>query len=249
MLKNSYILKSFSYPFNIEEIRLCCKDKSGVYMILNEINGDSYIGSGSSSKKNHNRVYIRFTNHLINRTNSNKNLQKAIRKYGIKNFSFNILTFTKGNSLEAEQYFLDTLKPKYNDLERADSSYGYKHTPETKRKMKQNYSLEKRLKIGNLNKGKSLPESVKKQLSGKAKIRNKDPIFKEKHKKSVQNVSYKFSKPVKVLDGTTREHIITLPSIRSVQKYYNFRVSYRHLKRRVSKNKIIKKLNILLEYI
>lgn len=100
-----------------------------------------------------------------------------------------------------------------------------------------------------MNKNKFLSETIKKKLSKKAKIRNRDPIFKEKHRKSVQNVAFKFSKPVKVLDGTTKKLIVILPSLKSVQKYYNYKISYRHLKRFISEKKVIKKLNILIEYI
>jgi group I intron endonuclease len=37
--------------------------------------------------------------------------------------------------LEREQYYLDKLKPEYNILKYAGSSFGYKHTEESKKKM------------------------------------------------------------------------------------------------------------------
>jgi len=56
------------------------------------------------------------------------------------------------------------LLPNYNILTEAGSSLGYKHTEITRIKMKSNYSLERRNKIGNLNKGKPLSLEVKQRL-------------------------------------------------------------------------------------
>lgn len=251
MSETNNILKSFYYPFNDEEIRLFCEGKSGVYMVRNEITKEDYKGSGQSEKKDANRLYARFRNHFYHSPkSSNKNLKKAIERYGIQNFSFHILEFTSyEEATDREDFHLRTTLPKYNKAPTALSTLGYTHTEESMRKMKENYSLERRLRIGSLNRGKNLPETVKKKLSDKAKIRNKDPIFKEKHRKSVQDVSYKFSKPVKLLNGTTFELITTLPSLKSVEKYYNYEISYRQLKRCVAGKKIVKKLNILIEYI
>lgn len=46
--------------------------------------------------------------------------------------------------------------PNYNILTEAGSTFGYKHTEIDRLKMKDNYSLERRLRIGNLNKEKNL---------------------------------------------------------------------------------------------
>ena len=93
-----------------------------------------------------------------------------------------------------------------------------------------------------------LNEITKKKISDKAKLRHSDLVFKEKHRKKclLTNVS---SKPVRVLDGTTREFIASFPSLKSVQKYYNYNIFYRHLKRFVAEKKVIRKLNIFVEYI
>ena len=251
LVKNVQTLKSFRYPFSNKEIKLFCQGKSGVYLILNEINQNCYIGSAFSKTENHNRLFIRFKNHFYNTLKSSSLiLKRALSCYGIKNFSFHILEFTGNDSpRERENFYLKKVVPEYNILERADSSIGCSHTEETKIKMRQNYSLERKLKIGSLNKNKPLSETAKKKLSERAKNRYKDPVFIEKHKKSVQSVAYKFSKPVRVLDGTTRELIARLPSLKFVLKYYNYKVSYRHLKRCVSEKKVVKKLSIFVEYL
>ena len=248
MKKNIKILKSFYYPFNEEEIRLFCENKSGVYMILNEITEDSYIGRGSSDKDTHNRLYGRFKTHFYHCDRlSNKNLRKMLKYYGIQNFSFHMLEIVHHTQVaKREDFYLEKYLPEYNSI--LSSSSGYIHTEESRRNMRENYSLERREKIGSLNRGKNLSETTKKRISDKAKLRNSDPIFKEKHRKRclLTNVS---SKPVRVLDGTTQEFIASFPSLKFVQKYYNYKISYRHLKRFVAEKKVIKKLNIFVEYV
>jgi len=60
------------------------------------------------------------------------------------------------------------LLPNYNILTEAGSSFGYKHTELDRIKFKSNYSLERRLKIGNFNKGKFLSEETKEKIRQKA---------------------------------------------------------------------------------
>lgn len=62
---------------------------------------------------------------------------KTLIKYGYSNFKVEILEFcNKDEVLAREQYYLDLLKPEYNILTTAGSSLGYKHSEETKVKMK-----------------------------------------------------------------------------------------------------------------
>src|SRR4051812_25033562 len=55
-------------------------------------------------------------------------INKAILKYGRVNFSLEIIEYCSNKDLiKREQYYLDLLKPEYNILKLAGSSYGYKH--------------------------------------------------------------------------------------------------------------------------
>jgi len=54
--------------------------------------------------------------------------------------------------------------PSYNILLEAGNSFGYKHTEDTKQRMKENYSEERREQIGSINKGKDLSNIVKAQV-------------------------------------------------------------------------------------
>lgn len=105
---------------------------SGIYKITNTINGDFYIGSAVNIRKRWNR----------HRWNLNKNrhnspyLQNAWNKYGVDAFEFSIIeTCFVFALILREQYYIDTLKPKYNISQTAGSSLGVKHTEATRSKI------------------------------------------------------------------------------------------------------------------
>lgn len=113
-----------------DKIKIATANISGVYLILNKVTGDYYIGSGSTDK-----LYNRFYKHLINLTGS-KIVKLAVKKYKIENFAFMLLEIfpevvTKENNkrlLDLEDFYLKLLLPNYNILTEAGSSFGYKHT-------------------------------------------------------------------------------------------------------------------------
>ena len=94
--------------------------------------------------------------------NGSKIVKAAVRKYKISEFAFIILELfparvTIENNkklLDLEDLDLKSLLPNYNILTEAGSSFGYKHTEITRIKMKCDYSLERSIWIGNLNKDK-----------------------------------------------------------------------------------------------
>jgi group I intron endonuclease len=93
--------------------------------------------------------------------------------------------------LDLEDFYLKTLLPNYNILTEAGSSFGYKHTEITRIKMKSNYSIERRLQIGNLNKGKNLSKETIEKIRIKSLLREKSFISLA----SLQNMKKK-SKPI-----------------------------------------------------
>lgn len=108
------------------------KDKSGVYCLVNKINGHTYIGSSiniASRMKN----YINNT-FLKSKKNNNMPITKALLKYGQSNFSLLILEYAKAEVLTIrETFYIMTFLPYYNVLKQGYSSLGYKHTEETKK--------------------------------------------------------------------------------------------------------------------
>jgi group I intron endonuclease len=100
-------------------------------------------------------------------TNSNLAIYKAILKYGYGNFKLEILEYCDPNILLIrEQYYLDLLKPEYNQLNVAGSSLGYKHTIETLEKFKaRRFSDETLTNLAKAATGRVLSKEVRGKIS------------------------------------------------------------------------------------
>jgi group I intron endonuclease len=154
------------------------KGLSGIYLILNKLTLDYYVGSASTG-----RFHARFSNHLFN-FNGSKVVKNAVKKYGLSYFAFMVLelfpeTVTKENNkklLDLEDFYLKSLLPNYNILTEAGSSFGYKHTEINRLNMKTNYSEERRKAIGSLNKGKTFSPSTI-QLMKESALNRIKPIY------------------------------------------------------------------------
>lgn len=91
----------------------------GVYKITNIINGKFYIGSSV-------KVVNRFSNHFNRdrRRYPNKPFYKDITKYGIENFTFEVLEECDRELLiEKELYYYNKLKPEYNTIEPCENNF------------------------------------------------------------------------------------------------------------------------------
>lgn len=75
---------------NLKELKERCNNKSGIYCLVNNINGNIYIGSGLNL---FNRL-LDYSQPGYLKTKSNLLIVKAILKYGIENFTILILEFT-----------------------------------------------------------------------------------------------------------------------------------------------------------
>ena len=88
------------------------KKISGVYKITNTVTGDFYIGSSKDVKS-------RWTQHKRQSTWNkcpNSQLYKDMQEYGKDKFVFELLEEVEAEKLkEKEQYFIETLKPSYNN--------------------------------------------------------------------------------------------------------------------------------------
>lgn len=112
------------------------KNKSGIYKWINTVNNKTYIGSSTN-------LYARFKNYysknFLNREliTNNSCIYKALLLYGHDKFSLEIVEYcNKEFLIDREQYYIDILKPEYNILNKAGSSLGFKHSPETLLKFK-----------------------------------------------------------------------------------------------------------------
>lgn len=145
------------------------KGMSGIYRLTNLVNKKSYVGSAVDLRA---RLYVYYSDSRLK--DSNMVIYKAILKYGYSNFSLEIIEYSDpDNLLKREQYYLDKLKPIYNLLTTAGSSYGYKHTKEALAKMSAGrsrytgYKLSPntRAKIAAAATGRVLSEEAKEKIS------------------------------------------------------------------------------------
>ena len=85
---------------------------SAVYKIINTITNDFYIGSSKNVKK-------RWADHKCQSSwnkQINNPMYQDMKKYGLDKFEFKILAEVEiGQLKEAEQWFIETLKPTYNN--------------------------------------------------------------------------------------------------------------------------------------
>jgi len=109
-----------------------------IYRIINRIDGKSYIGQfcKDSPKK-------RFTTHKSNARNedSTEHLYRAIRKHGVENFDFTLISMCDNNELnDLEIKYIkefNTFRENgYNMTAGGQGIKDYKHTPETKERLR-----------------------------------------------------------------------------------------------------------------
>ena len=165
-----YIFENLNLENTNKQILNDTRGLSGIYIIINKITKDYYIGSAAT-----NRFYSRFSNHLIYFRGS-KIVKLAVKKYNLENFAFIVLELypnivTKENNkelIDLEDKYLKILLPNYNILTEAGSSFGYKHTEIDRQKMKDIYTDERRERIGSLNRGKKLSQETIEKMREKA---------------------------------------------------------------------------------
>jgi len=118
------------------DILLNIKNKAGIYMFFNLVNGNTYIGSSVKLDR-------RFRVHMSCIGLVNLPLYNALNKYGLNNFVFLVLQYCdpiEEICLGLEQSFIDSFKPKYNFLKLAGSSQGFKYSPNTIAKLKKSHA-------------------------------------------------------------------------------------------------------------
>jgi len=93
----------------------------GIYKVTNKINGNCYIGQSVDISKRW-QEHIRWFKNK-NRPEYEYPLYRAIRKYGVENFLFEVIEVVKvAEQLTAtEVYWYNKLKPEYNQIIPSDT--------------------------------------------------------------------------------------------------------------------------------
>lgn len=179
-LTSGYVTKT------IRSFDMTNNNTSGIYEIVNKLNGHRYVGSAVNIGK-------RWGNHirdLNNNKHCNKHLQSAWNKYGADAFNFQVIELCFFLMLlPREQHYIDILCPEYNVLPTAGSNLGMKFSDEARANMSAAHkglkysspTAEARANISAARMGKKpTPETKAKQSA--AKMGKKRPPFTEEHK-------------------------------------------------------------------
>lgn len=132
------------------------RNKSGIYRWYNKITKKSYIGS-SIYLTSRLKCYFSFKWLGKKILKSKSIIYNAILKYDYTDFRLDILEYCdKDSVIKREQYYIDILKPKYNIHNIAGSAFGFKHSKETKEKIRISALLRRGDKVSFYNKNHSL---------------------------------------------------------------------------------------------
>ena len=105
--------------------------KTGIYRIVQVSTGRHYIGSAIHVDKRR----IRHLWELRTGRHNNAKLQRSWNKYGIEDFTFEVMELcTPEVLIEREQYWIDSSAPYFNIMRKAGSALGYRHTDAAKAK-------------------------------------------------------------------------------------------------------------------
>lgn len=149
---------------------------SAIYSITNTANGKRYVGSAVALS----RRFAQHKSDLRLGRHCSVKLQRAWDKHGPNAFVFEVLEVVSDKSclIAREQYWIDlnnAADPSkgYNVLTVAGSSLGFRHTDESRAKMRREFSPEHRANIATAGKGRvPSPEARAKQsavMAGKPK--------------------------------------------------------------------------------
>jgi group I intron endonuclease len=210
------------------KILLTIKNKAGVYMFFNLVNGNTYIGSSVKLDR-------RFRVHISSIGSVNLPLYNALNKYGINNFVFLILQYcdpVEEVCLGLEQSYLDLYKPAYNILKLAGSSQGFKHSPATIVKLK-------KMHAGKLHPRFGIKASDEQKLLTSLALKNyyKTHIHHSKGKKGKFSYQYGIGGTHIIMMNELGESI-SFPSINSARLH--FRVRFTTISKNINNYVIIK---------
>nr|YP_010835447.1 hypothetical protein QLP32_mgp14 [Perenniporia fraxinea]WFS78680.1 hypothetical protein [Perenniporia fraxinea] len=184
------------------------KEKTGVYCLVNLINGHIYIGS-STNLALRMRNYLN-TSFLKNKRNKNMPIIRALLKYGQDNFSVLIIEYVDVKNLAfRETHYIIHLLPYYNVLKQGYSSLGYKHTEETKQILSEL--------------SKNRVHSLKtKALISRALIGDNNPFYNQNHsvESKLRMIEANSAYPVYIYNSF-RELLVIFPSVKTLAKLIN----------------------------
>lgn len=179
------------------------KGKSGIYRWVNNLNGNTYVGSAVNLE-----IRLRSYYNIKELKRNSRPIKDALLKYGHSNFTLEILEYSPIISLtEREQFYMDLLIPEYNILKNAYSLLGFKHSQETILKLKEKViSPEHKRIISSIHTGKVVNEDIRNKLAAAtANYRKRNPLSEEALENLRVKTTLREGVAVSVLNTETNE--------------------------------------------
>lgn len=144
---NDFVMYFDNVKTSKKEIYKSLRNKSGVYLFINNITKDLYVGSSISLTK-------RMTSHFYHANSQGQGksiINRAMNKYKLESFSLGIVEFCAKDVIVCttlEQKWINFYDPSYNILKVAGSSFGFTHSISTIAKLKELFKKENHPKFG-----------------------------------------------------------------------------------------------------
>lgn len=209
-------------------------DLSGIYHIKNKVNKKLYIGSAVNIGKR----WAEHLRSLVGGYHHNRKLQNAWNKYGAEAFVFAVVEFVDNvdDLLVREQYWIDceeAVTKGYNLAPKAGSLLNFKHTEETKERIRAAHiglprSDEHRKNLSIANTGKKMSDEARQKMR-EAKLGKKRKPHSEETKAvmSQKALGRKFS-------DSTRAKLAKAQTGKAASEETKAKMSASHKKRRSS---------------
>jgi group I intron endonuclease len=197
-----------NFKEDLPQIKKDQSNKTGVYCLLNLINGHIYIGSSVN-------IAIRMKNYsnaafLKHKKNKNMPIIQALLKYGQEHFAVLIVEHVSSKQLTIrETLYIMELLPYYNVLKQGYSSLGYKHTEATKHMLSE------------LAKNRKHSEKTKSLIS-KALVGENNPFYNKNHsfESKIRMIEANSAYPVYIYNSF-KILLFILPSVKTLAKLIN----------------------------
>lgn len=192
------------------------RKKSGVYIFINNITNDFYIGSSI----NLTRRMVSYFYYTNSPKSSNLFIIRVLKKYGLENFSLGIIEFCNQDPktcIQLEQKWINFYKPTINILPVAENSFGFKHSIETINKLKKILSKE-----NHPNFGKVTSSEKRKAISEGIKIFDLTNSHPSKGKKGKLSAQFGIGGKIVFCYSKTGEELI-FPSINAAKQHFQVR--------------------------
>jgi len=150
-LDSDDITKSIVMKSNKETSNDTLNQKSGIYKIVNKVDGKYYVGSSKNIRKR----WVEHKRRLLNNDHHNDHLQNTFNKHGIDIFDFMLVELVDINNLKR-------IEQKYLDIAKTEQDKCYNLNFESSGGDLSTYS---KIKISNALKGRKLSQQTRDKIS------------------------------------------------------------------------------------